>query len=243
MKRIPALLILLAAATCAATASTPSRYNAMAERATRAYDGAEWSSAAAMYELLLDMRPDSVDTYAHAIVANEMVPDTAASVDLVERAMSHGLGLAEVLGRVRADSFAIGQGDRYGGFLLRLRNAFPWMGRALDNELLHYYVFRRNGPMMVRYARIMLEGLPESAEYRSILARGYILGGNDAMAVATWHEMLQADPDDYTALLSMGNYYVTRGRDAEAAPYLRRAMAIRPTPYVQATLDSLNIQK
>ncbi|MDO4319903.1 MAG: hypothetical protein Q4C34_04940 [Bacteroidales bacterium] len=225
------------------TVSGADRYALTAERATRAYDSREWSSAAALYELMLDMRPDSSDIYARAIVANIQVPDTAATVDLMERAMSHGLGLADVLTEVRTQSFAIGRGDSYGDYLLQLRAAMPWMSRALDHELLEYYTFRNDGPMTVRYARIMLAGLPESAEYRAVLARGYLLSGDDRQAVATWQAMLQTDHDDYTALLNLGNYHAVMGDNTEAAEYLRRAQRLHPTPYVEATLRRLDMRR
>lgn len=225
------------------TASAGDRYSLAAERAARAYNGREWSSAAVLYEIMLDMRPDSLDTYARAIVANRQVPDTAAAVDLMERAMGHGLGLADVLTEVRAQSFAIGRGDSYGDYLMQLREAMPWMRRALDNELLEYYTFRNDGPMMVRYARIMLAGLPESAEYRALLARGYLLSGDEQQAVDTWKAMLQTDPDDYTALLNLGNYYAIAGDNTEAAAWLRRAQQVRPTPYVEATLQRLDMRR
>ena len=97
--------------------------------------------------------------------------------------------------------------------------------------------------MMVRYAQIMLAGLPESAEYRAILARGYLLSGDDAAAIATWQAMLDTDSDDYTALINLGNYYVTTGDHTAAIPYLQRAMKVRPTPFVAATLEKITQKK
>lgn len=234
------ILLILLAAVCAglcargAADSTATRYRLAEERAARSFDGREWASAAALYELMLDMRPDSAEVYARAIVASAMIPDTAATTDLMQRAMAHGAGLDAVLAQVRGISFAIGAPDLYGAYLHRLRAAMPWMSRALDHELLRYYVFRDDGPEIARYARIMLEGLPDSAEFLHALARGYMLQDDMAAAVAVWEKILALYPDDYDSLLYLGNYYVLTGRRGEAEPYLARALRVRPTPYVEA---------
>lgn len=236
------LLIILLAAVCtglcarAGADSTATRYRLAAERAARSFDGREWASAAALYELMLDMRPDSAEVYARAIVASAMIPDTAAATDLMQRAMAHGAGLDGVLARVRGISFAIGAPDLYGAYLHRLRGSMPWMSRALDHELLRYYLFRDDGPEITRYARIMLEGLPDSADFLHALARGYMSQDDMAAAVAVWEKILSLYPEDYDSLLYLGNYYVLTGHGGQAAPYLERALRVRPTPYVEALL-------
>lgn len=221
---------------CAAIAAAQSRYDATAVRADRSFDWQEWHSAAAMYELMLDERPDSLRPYARAIVASQMLADTAATVDLLERAMSHGIGLSDVLSAVRATDFAIGQGDRYGAYLHTLSTAMPWMKRALDNELLDYYTFRRNGPMMVHYASLMLAGLPESTVYLNTLASGWLLSGRTAEAADTWRRVLAIDPDNVEALLYLGNLYTAEGDTEAARPLLERAHRLCPGPYLGARL-------
>lgn len=218
-------------------------YERLSERAARSFDWKEWSSAAAMYELMLKERPGEADTYVSAIVARQMIPDSAAAVDLVERAMSHDLGLEKILDGVRKLDFAIGQGDRYGQFLLQLRHAMPWMSRGLDHQLLNYYLFRDDGPMIVEYAKIMLAGLPESTTYLAALARGYMLQGNTEEASAAWKKIIDIQPDNYDALLWLGNYMNLAGERDRAREYLSRAMALRPTPAVKAILESLNQSK
>lgn len=209
------------------------------ERADRAYDGREWNSAAALYGLVLDMRPDSAAVYPRAIVASELAGDTAAAPALVEEAMARGIGFASLLQNVRATSFAAGAGDNYAAFLLRLRREMPWMSRPLDHELLNYYTFRRDGAHMVEYAGRMLAGLPDSREYLSLLAEGYLLDGHDDEAIAIWTRILSLEPDDYLTLLCLGNYYVIHGNPEAARRYLSRAQAIHPTPYVARTLSTL----
>lgn len=192
-----------------------------------------------MYELMLDMQPDSAEVYARAIVASAMIPDTAATTDLMQRAMSHGIGLPDVLSRVRSLSFGIGAPDIYGGYLRRLRDAMPWMRRALDHELLEYYIFRNDGPNIVRYAGIMLSGLPDSQEFLHTLALGYLLQADLDRAVATWEKILALYPDDFDALIHLANHYIRHGDRDRALPYLTRAIAIHPTPYLQSLASSL----
>lgn len=236
MKRLIAPLFILAAALAAS--AVPQRTIPAGERAERAYEGSEWASAAALYEIAIDHRPDSAQLYSRAIVASELAGDTAAAPDLVERAMAHGVGLSALLGAVRRESFAVGEGDTYAAFLRRLRREMPWMGRPLDNELLSYYVFRRDGAGMVKYARIMLQGLPDSADYLSILAEGYLLAGDSDEAVATWEHILSLYPEHYDTLINLGNYYIASGRRPWALEYLRRAQNIHPTPYVAGILSN-----
>lgn len=219
-------------------ATAQAGYDVTAERAARSFEWKEWNSAAAMYELMLRERPDSLSSYTRAVAANQMLGNDEQAIDLVERAMAHGIGLSELLEQVRLTDFALGEGDRYGALLHRLTEAMPWMRRALDNELLRYYCFRDDGPNIVRYAKVMLAGLPESTEYLSLLARGYMLQGLDAEAADTWRKILAIDPDNYDTLLYLGNYCRMQGNDTEAEALLRRAAAIRRTPYLESLLNS-----
>lgn len=231
------LIIVALLLSAAAPANT---FERLAERAARSFEWKEWSSAAAMYELMLKQRPTDSDIYVHAIVASQMIPDSVAAVDLVERAMSHEIGLAELLAGVRELDFSIGSGDTYGTFLYSLRQAMPWMSRALDHQLLDYYSFRDDGPMIVRYARVMLAGLPRSTVYLEALARGYLLQDKMPEAADTWRRILEIDPDNYNALLSLGNYLITTGDKAGAIELLRRARSLRPTPYVDRLIQNAN---
>lgn len=235
MKRLFLIILLWLPALLA---SAQAGYDVTAGRADRSFEWKEWNSAAAMYELMLRERPDSLSSYTRAVAANQMLGNDEQAIDLVERAMAHGIGLSELLEQVRLTDFALGEGDRYGALLHRLTEAMPWMRRALDNELLRYYCFRDDGPNIVRYAKVMLAGLPESSEYLSLLARGYMLQGLDAEADDIWRKILAIDPDNYDTLLYLGNYCRMQGNDAEAEALLRRAAAIRSTPYLESLLNS-----
>lgn len=213
-----------------AAAAVP--YETLAERADRSYQWREWASAAALYELMLDRRPEVPESYARAIVATEMIPDTTSSTVLMERAMQHGIAIDSLLVDVRAESFAQSEPGLYPAYLMRLHRRLPWMRRALDHELLTYYVFRNDGPNMVKYARVMLEGLPDSPEFLSILARGHMLQGQLDDAAAIWQKILTAAPDNYEALTYLACYWRERGDETAAAPYVERASAIRPSPFL-----------
>lgn len=236
MKKI-ILILLVIAAYGAAYAARPD-YDVVATRAERSFQWEEWSSAAAMYELMLAERPDSLSTYAHAIVANQLIPDTVATVDLLERAMSHGIGLDDVLAAVRLTDYSIGRADLYAAYLLRLQRALPYIKRPLDNLLLNYYTFRHDGPMVEKYSLAMLEGLPESTHYLASLAHGYMLDNQEENAVATWQKILTLDPGDYDTLLRLGNYWLLHGNEAEGRLLLARAQAIHPTPFVEKEIST-----
>lgn len=213
-------------------------YEVTATRAARSFEWKEWNSAAAMYELMLGERPDSISSYTRAVAANQMLGNDDTVIDLVERAMTHGIGLSDLLAQIRDTDFAMGEGDLYGRLLHSLSRAMPWMRRALDDELLRYYCFRDDGPNIVRYASLMLAGLPESTEYLSMLARGYMLQGMEAEAAGIWWRILAIDPHDYDTLLYLGNHCIACGDRAEGIELLRRAAAIRSTPYIETLLQS-----
>ena len=120
--------------------------------------------------------------------------------------------MREVLEAVRTTDFSIGQGDPYGRYLRQLSDSIPWMKRALNHQMLRYYTFRNDGPMMVEYATRMLSGLPESTEYLSALAKGYLLTGDDSKAIDTWQKILGIDPATTPALPRAGQLLHAHGR-------------------------------
>jgi len=234
-----AALVSLATSTVQANTSDSEEYARTRAKAERFFDNAEWPSACAMYILMLEERPTLPSTYSAAIVANTMAGDTVRALDLVPRAMSYGIPVDSIITGVRARSFDISRGDLYEHFLIDLKSNFPWLTRVADNYLMHYYAFRRNGPMLIHYAQIMLEGMPDSLTFRRMLAYGLMLAGRTDEAVATWTDIIEKWPDDYDTLLDLGNYYDTTGKPEPALRYLTRAEDIRPTPYVSKRINNL----
>lgn len=213
-------------------------YRRMATKAARFFNEGEWLNANAMYTLMLDQRPDVASTYAHAVMTNVMLNDTAAVSRVIAQSMAHNVPIDTLLNDVHRLSTRAGIADLYERLLVSLRGQFPWMQRSLNSYLLKYYTYRDNGPEMVHYARLMLQGLPDSKEFNSILARGYMLTGQYDEAVKTWVHILAVHPEDYDTLLALGNYYAAAGNMRTARPYLELAQAKCPTPYVAKLLAS-----
>ena len=216
-----------------ATAADP---GLTATRADRAFGFGEWAQAEALYELVLHERPDSAPVYARAIVAASLQPDTLRAVELLERAMAHGVALDSVTSGVRRAAMSCGHTAVYADFLKRTRRQMPYMARAIDARLLDYYEFRNDGPQIVRLATEMLRGLPDSARYLSALARGLTLCGDSDGAETAWRRVLDVDPDNVEALRALGLMLRAAGRAAEAHPLLERAQALSPSPYLEKLL-------
>lgn len=207
-------------------------------KADRFFRNDEWLNASASYLLLLDRSPRDVDLYGHAIVCGVMARDTIGAMELIQESMQNDVPFDSVLASVSRISMLAGSSDLYEKILYECRSRFPWMSRNIDLQLLRYYHFRNNGPEIIRYARIMLAGMPDDIGFRHMLADGYMLDGQTGAAAAVWHRILAENPEDYDALLSLGNLYVNTGRVDEGLPLLSRAYAIRPTPYVRQLIDS-----
>ncbi len=78
----------------------------------------------------------------------------------------------------------------------------------------------------------MLSTAPGNTSYLNSLADGLILQGKYDEAVNAYRQTLAMDPNNMTALLALGNYLLISEQPDEALPYLRRANAIAPSPYI-----------
>lgn len=226
----------------AAFGSAPSdaegTYARTERKANRFRDDAEWLNASAMYLLMLEAKPHVATNYANAIISNSMLGDTLAVVRVMELSMKNNVPLDSIFSDVQDISARLGVGYLYEDLLLNSAQHFPWLQRGLNSYLLKYYTFRNNGPQMVKYARIMLAGMPKSVEFQRILAKGYVLGDNMEEAVAVWREILAGHPNDLPTLLDLGNYYVATGAMEKARPYLELANKLKPTPYLSTLLKN-----
>lgn len=221
------------------TAAKPS-YESYAAKAERFFANSEWASAAAMYQVMIDMRPDIKSNYSRAIVAEGMRDGRDAQMAFFNGALQQGIPFDSLLTQVRRVSFQCGATDLYEHFLYNVRDTHQWMGRVVDGYLLDYYSFRCNGPQIVAYSRKMLEGLPDDPRYLLMLARGYLLQGNMTQAGEVYRQVLDINPDNFDALLYLGNYYLdTDPASPQGVDFLRRAYAVRPTPYVEKRLAAL----
>ncbi|MDE6286705.1 MAG: hypothetical protein K2L99_06905 [Muribaculaceae bacterium] len=228
----PRIIIAIIMAVTALAAVAQSSYELNATRAARAFGFGEWAQASALYELMLAERPDSAATYSRAIVAAAVLDDSLRASSLLERAMAHGVPFDTVVQGVRSAAFSAGHAAVYPRFLKRARSLMPWLARAIDARLLDYSTFRNDGESMTALAREMLAGLPGDPRYLDILARGRLLLGDTAGAETAWREALQADPAHHASLCGLGALLELLGRPDEAAPFLRRAAQINPSPFL-----------
>lgn len=246
-----ALLLTATAATSSALAQTPAdttaataEYDQLAARAARFFHYREWSSAEAMYTLLIQKRPDRCDSYSHAIVAAGMLNDTLNTSRLTISALNARIPVDSLFSDVEKISFSIGRTSLYEKYLLFTQRDQPWLSRIIDTYLMRYYSYRRYGPGMVRYSRAILERLPDDINALYTLAQGYLITGKTAQAIATYSHITALDPNAYLALLYLGNYYASQSDtnpDArtKALIYLNQAHRLRPTPYTEKLLRTL----
>ena len=215
LTRILLFFILMLPCCHAASGQTP--YSRLELKADRFFSQGEWAQAAATYYQMLEARPDVAATYGKAIVANAVRGDTLAEMELMVKALNAKVPFDSVLSRVRSTSFSLGKSNLYGDFLLRVKEAYPWMRRPMDNYLLRYYSYRKDGAKMVEYSRMMLQGDPSNTAFLMSLAQGAMLCGDYAQGVRAYESILAVSPADYDALVALGNYYYIENRAAVVA--------------------------
>lgn len=250
-------LIIAIAALCIATAAyagdadASRRYNAASVRASRFFKYQEWQSALAMYEVMLDLRPDDVASYYHAIFTCGMLGNDDEQMRFFERTQKQGIALDSIFSGVKSISFASGEGREYEKLLLLVRDRQPWLSRGINVYLLEYYDFRHNARGVIEIAESMLSDTPESLQLAHILARAYIMENRTDDALRCYRYILTHQPDDYEALLNSGIFYYTALSSASdpaqradyaalAQTYLFDAWRICPTPHVADILGKLS---
>lgn len=241
LRRIVTFALLLCAGAAALSASD---YATLAVKAQRFFDQREWSSASAMYSLMLDERPREARIYGLAMVAAGERGSTEEQMALLRQALDSQVAIDSLVSSTRAAAFEAGDAHLYERFLIAVKEGEPWLRRTVDAYLLDYYMFRDDGPGIVRLSREMLAGLPGDEGFMYKLARGQMLTGDIGGAMDTFRAILDNNPEAYDALLYLGNYYA---READKNPdavtmatdYLGRALKIRSTPYVEQLLARL----
>lgn len=223
------------------TAAAVSPYPVLEEKADRFFKHKEWASASAMFDLMLEERPAVAQTYGRAIVSNGMMGNMDAQTRLMTMALDNHIPFDSVFSGVKEWSFHIGQPRLFENFLIDTREAHPWMQRTINSYLLKYYSMRSNGPEMIAYSRMMLEGAHDNVEFLTLLAKGYMLSGETENGLATYKYILTLSPRNYNALLALGNWYAahTGTADESALRYLEAADSVRSTPYVAALIGRL----
>ncbi|MDE6266536.1 MAG: hypothetical protein K2M07_04195 [Muribaculaceae bacterium] len=246
MKRLPQLIAMVLTAIACMQASTPDDYDLLARKERMFYNAREWPGASAMLSLMIDERPAQPDLYGRAIVAQSLMNDTTGAIGLLDQAMKNKVPFDSVFSNVKTESFRLGRSDLYEDFLVRVKRTHPWLVRTIDNYLLDYYCFRRDGAKMVEYSRMMLEGLPDNTFFLTILAEGYLLEGETELAVLTFRQVLYFNPTDYNATLYLANYYFNRWERSgsvndhqQALTFMSRADELKSTPFIEKRLERL----
>ena len=231
-------------------------YEARSTRAERYFSYKEWSSALAMYQLMIDERPSEVEPYYKSIVAGVMIGDTITQIDMLERTQQCGIALNELFSGVKSVSFSIGEAQAYVNFLMLVKSHQPWLNRGINIYLLDYYSFRNDPTHTIEIAEELLAQTPDNVEYLEILAEAYTSNGNIDKAIKCYYSILDIDSYNYEALLAIGNYYamqlfadckqITLCKEdltALAQTYLYEAYNLHPTPYVAQLLDKISPRK
>ena len=208
----------------------------LASKARTALKQQEWANAQAFYLLLEDKEPHYAPAYAGHMVASEMRGLRGEAIQTLERAIGAGVPLDSVLNPFRSQVRALGEPQFYPELLKEAAQAMPYMSRVFDGRLLDYYAFRRNSAGTIEYANKLLAGLPSDTRFLLMLGQAYMDEGNMAGAVDAWERVLAADPDNFYALVAMGNYLRSQHNPGDKA-YFERAYALKPTPYVAAILE------
>lgn len=226
---------------CISATSDPNpEYVRQQSKAQRYFDEKEWLNASAMYTLILTREPSNTAVYASSIVSHYMSADTIGAVTLMQQAMDNLVPFDSLLTVVQQRAMVAGSGTMYENLLIQARKCYPWLVRSINGHLLDYYNFRNNGPMIVQYAGLMLEGAPDNCAFMRCLARGHLLCGNMDSAAEVWHSILSSDPDHLDTLIDLGTYHYNAGRRQEALSLLSRAYQLAPSPYLAHLISTLN---
>ena len=240
MKR---LCIIIAALMCAASLIYGKSGASYADKARRAFDQQEWATASAMYTLAIDQEPGRGDLYGYAIAAAAMKQDTISQLQFFDQSINNYVPFDSTFAAVKRVSFSVAHDSMYEQFMLMVQRNYSWLARAVDAYLLNYYVYRHNAPAVIRYSQMMLAGLPDDVRYLAILADAQMQDSQTAEAVATYNRIIELDPDNYNAHLTLGNYFALAADDADsrqqAVTHLKKANALRQTPHTTALINSL----
>ncbi len=238
------VFLLLLVAFAGSVAHAVSDYKLLGEKASRFVQFQEWRSALAMYELMLDQRPQEILPYARGIVVSGVLNDTTMQTDLMQRTQKYAIPLDSLFTHVRDYAFSVGQSQQYVDFLTLVKKRQPWIARNIDLQLLSFYTFRNDAPNMIKTGTYLLQSTPDNVEYLNAVAKGYLLEGKYSEAMERYRQIVTFDPENYDALLVLGNYY--NGISAkdpsvkvDAIKYLEAAYNLRPTPFVANTIKKL----
>lgn len=210
MRQITAFLLVLAALV-PAFAEKP--YLVILRQADDHFANREWGEAVALYDVLLNRRPDRITTYVSAVVSSAASGNDESVMRYVVRSERQGLSLDSLFAGVDSLARSIGRSDIYEGVLLLVKKNQPWFTRVANNYLLEYYRFRRDPRNTLLVADELLAVSPGQVNCLKAKAEALLLQGNDSAAVLVQRMVLEADTADIEANLFVGGFYAVRGME------------------------------
>ncbi len=236
------------------SSATDDTYERLEAKAERFVQLQEWNSANAMYLLMINKKPKEIKSYARAIVTAGLLDDIKMQMSLQEDTQKRGMPLDSVFNEIKDFSFEIGASCQYEKYLIAVKSTQPWMARHINMQLLKYYDFRNEATNMISTGKDLLTATPDDITCLSIVARGYMLLGDYENGVTMYKRILSINPDNYDAIVALGNYYnvmweMSEGTRSQmtsvkimALEYFQKAYDLRPTPFVESKLKELRIE-
>ncbi|MDD2962099.1 MAG: hypothetical protein PHR45_08505 [Muribaculaceae bacterium] len=192
---------------CSISAGAVVDYNSLKGKAQRFYDNDEWGSALAMYELMLQQRPDVIDTYYKAITIAGISKNEQLQTSLMERSEKQTIPFDSIFAGIRSTAISLGKPDIYVDFLTLMKTRQTWLSRAIEVELLDFYIFRSNADMMISSAKGLLVSAPDNILFLKTIGEGYSLKGEFVESMNWYRKIIEYHPQNIDALLILGNYY------------------------------------
>lgn len=219
-------------------------HETLAQKEERFFKAGEWGSSAAMLDRMISDTPDDAALYGRAIAVAIARGDTLGPRRLLDDALGRHLPFDSVFRAVERSANLMERSDVYERFLIGVTVDVPWLKRPAIIRLVAYFRQRRDPAKVVEYSLEMLDASPRSVPSLLSLADGYMMLADFDSMVLTLKRLLEIDPHNVTALVTLGNYYLTEPSPdpALAGTYLRRANDIFPTPRLASLLARLELR-
>ena len=183
--------------------------------------------AKALYEGLLEERPDYPDALHLLGVISLQTGDPAGGIDYMRRAsalvpddVQIGLNLAGALKSLGRSDEAVGCLRALAGVVSGSPSVHLALADILDAQQNH-------GAAELHYRRA-LELSPDDAAALTGLGRVLRLSGREKEAEAAWRRVLKINPEQVGAMVNLALLIMSRGRNNEAQAYLEKALNLAP---------------
>lgn len=183
--------------------------------------------AKALYEGLLDERPDTPDALHLLGVICLQSGDPAAGIDYMRRALALVPDDVQICLNLAGALKSLGRADEAIGCLSDLA------GVVKDTPSIHLTLadildeLKNHDEAEVHYRRA-LELSPDDGAALTGLGRVMRNKGRDGEAEAAWRRVLEINPDQIGAMVNLALLIMSRGRNTEAQAYLEKALTLAP---------------